>query len=153
MELVRDTEPSADTMFTFRRVGKAGVVSLTCAALRERQATLLSGYLGELAERMAGQLVLDVEGVRDFSCAWINTLIELSGRCVSEGGQLIVVGLSASAQKMLRQTGLDKRLRVERCPAVALRSLGVPVVDSWRLVIARWLHIPVDRMALVFKAA
>lgn len=148
-----ESEPAADTMFTLRRVGGAGVIALTCPALRERQAHLLAVYLADLAERLEGRLVLDVRGVSEFSCAWINAMLDLSARCVAHGGQLIVVGLSRPSRRMLASTGLLARLRVARCTNAALRRLGVPVLDSWRLTAARWLGIPVDRMAVMARAA
>lgn len=143
MHVAHEAEPAADTMFTFRRVGQVGVVTLVCPALRERQASLLTNYLADLADRLRGKLVLEVSGVRSFSCAWINAMIELSRRCVGHGGELMIVGLSAPARKLMNRTGLLAHLRVERSQAVALRLLGAPVLDPWRLTVARWLGVQV----------
>lgn len=136
-----ESEPAADTMFTFRRVGEVGVVTLVCPALRERQAALLANYLSDLADRLRGRLVLEVSGVRSFSCAWINTMIQLSRRCVERGGDLKIVGLAAPARKLLNRTGLLDHLHLERSQVAALKNLGAPVLDPWRLTVAKWLGV------------
>ncbi len=133
-----------ETVFSFSRVGNAAVVTLACPAVREWQASVLASYLSDVVERNRGRAVIvDVGGVAQFSCAWINTLITLTDRALSMGGQLWVVGLSRDARRMMRSTGLLRRLRMAVTTGEALAEVGEGTVSPWRMAVARMLAIPV----------
>ena len=118
-------QPSPETMFSFSRVGSAAVVTLACPAVREWQASVLSTYLSDVVEQHRGRAVIvDVGGITQFSCAWLNALIELSRRCERMGGQLVVVGMSRQSRNMLRSTGLLKHLRLAGNSQEACASAG-----------------------------
>jgi anti-anti-sigma factor len=134
-------------MFTFSRVGGAVVATVSCAFLKERQAEVLKGYLADLVERHGGRVILDVGGIGQFSCAWINVLIGLTDRSREVGGEFMVVGFTREAKSMLRSTGLVKHLHLEPNTHAALRLMGQSSISPWRLAVSRLLAIPTPRGA------
>jgi anti-anti-sigma factor len=139
------TQNPLDTVFSFSRQGDAAVVTLACPAVRDWQASVLSTYLSDIVERNRGRtLVVDVAGVAKFSCAWINALITLTERATRMGGQLVVVGLSRDSRRLLKSTGLSRRLHLAGSPAEALAMKQDATVAPWRLAVARMLSIPVQ---------
>lgn len=141
--IARLDKPLPDTMFTLSRVGDVAVVSLTCPAIREHQAQVLGRYLQELCEEVTGRVVLEVTGVAQFSCAWINTLLSLTRRCRALGGTMVVLGMAPKDEQVLRSTGLDKHLFLRSSRSAALAEFGAPSLAPWRLAVARLLDIPV----------
>jgi anti-anti-sigma factor len=135
-----------DTVFSFSRQGDAAVVTLACPAVREWETSVLSSYLSDIVERNRGRtLVIDVAGVAQFSCAWINALIGLTDRVARMGGQMVVVGLSRDARRLLKSTGLTRRLHLAGSQAEALSWTGDSEIAPWRLAVARMLSIPVPK--------
>jgi len=143
-QLERPDTTLSDTMFTLSRVGDIAVVSLTCPAIREHQAHVLGRYLQELCDDVTGRVVLEVTGVAQFSCAWINTLLSLTHRCRAMGGNLVILGMPAQDERMLRSTGLDKHLYLRPSRSAAFAEFGTPSLAPWRLALARLLDIPVE---------
>ena len=132
-----------DTMLSLSRVGDVAVLSLSAPAILEDEATVLGRYLTELARQSEGLVAVELSGVMRFGCAWINTLISVSKRCDEMCGRLVVCGLTPSALHLIRNTGIDKYLTVTENRREALRVLGEPSVNAWRLAVARLLDIPV----------
>src|SRR6185295_767787 len=132
-------DPLCDTQVSVSRVGAASVVRLSCPSVQELQAELLGRHLADLAGRVGGKLVVEVSGIARFTCAWINSLIDLTTRCSHLGGKLVLVGFDAQAEKLLRDTRLDQRLHLARTEHAALESIGCPVVSPWKLALARVL--------------
>jgi anti-anti-sigma factor len=130
-------------MFTLSRVGDAAMVILSCPAVREWQASVLSNYLAEVVESHKGKVVLDIKGITQFTCAWLNSLISLSDRCKELSGQFVVVGMSRQGQRLMRDAGLTKRLQLAESGEEALSLLGASSVAPWRRAVARLLSIPV----------
>jgi anti-anti-sigma factor len=130
-------------MFTLSRVGDAAMVILSCPAVREWQSSVLSHYLAEIVEQNKGRVVVDVSGIFQFTCAWLNALISLSDRAHELGGQLVVVGLSRQGRRLMRNGGLNKRLQLADSGDEALGLLGASSVAPWRRAVARLLSIPV----------
>lgn len=135
--------PDDSTMFTVGRVGDSAVVSLCCTKIDEGQALGLRTYLLGLAHNCGGRLALELAGVRGFTCAWINVLIELSERCDAVGGKLVLFGLRREHMAMLAKTGLARRLTIVTCRTKALEMLGSATIAPWRLALARLFDIPV----------
>lgn len=134
-----------DTVLSFSRQGDAAVVTLACPAVREWQASVLSTYLNDVVERNRGRtVVVDVAGIGQFSCAWINTLIGLTERVARMGGQLVVVGLSRESRRLLKSTGLVRRLHLAGSTSEALAMTGDGAIAPWRMAVARMLAIPVQ---------
>src|SRR5262245_26788443 len=138
----KETQPN-DLMFTLSRIGDAAVVTLACPVVLDQQARQLGEYLSALARNVGGRMAVEVAGIGSFSCAWINTLIELTQRCRMLGGDLVVYGRSRTHVKLLRRTGLTRHLHVAPGRAAALTMLGAASVSPWRLAVARLLDIPV----------
>ncbi len=135
--------PLPQSMFTVRRVASVGVASVACIALPDHTASLLAAHLRQTAMEWSGRLVLDLSGVGRFTCAWINTLIEVSKLCHELGGRLVLTGLQRSHREMLESTGLTRYLSVARDQHDAMALLDVELISPWRLALARLLDIPV----------
>jgi anti-anti-sigma factor len=147
------TQPSPQTMFTLSRVGDAAMVILSCPAVREWQANVLSNYLTEVVELNRGRVVLDIKGITQFTCAWLNSLISLSDRCKELGGIMIVVGMSRQGQRLMRDSGLTKRLQLAGSGEEALSAMGASNIAPWRRAVAKLLSIPIAATPLKPKAA
>lgn len=139
--------PLPDTMFTLSQVGDIAVLGITCPALLDEQAQALAPALRDIATQSNGRMLVDLAGVGRFSCAWINTLIELTRACRELGGELVVVNVHPKAKQLLRSSELDRFLHLAPSRAAAFQALGHPVVAPWRLAIARLLDIPVGQAA------
>ncbi len=143
MFAIQESHQLPDTMFTLSRVGETAVVSLTCPYIRERQSEILGRYLKELAPEVGGRLILEVAGVGQFACAWINTLVEVSKGCQREGGRLIVQGMSKKDVRMLRETGLDRHITLCASRQEAMQHFNrAGAIKPWRLAVARLLDLP-----------
>jgi anti-anti-sigma factor len=137
-EAARDAVVAQDLMLS-QPIDEAVVVMLTCASVRERQAQVLAATLRETADRAAGRLVLDFQHVAEFSSAWINTLIELTEYCRGCGGRLVLCGLSTPMQRVLKSTGLLKRLNLARSREAAVRAAVGGEAPGLQSVLAGWL--------------
>lgn len=135
------------SMFTMRRVGEVGVAALTCPRVSDGEASAIASHLREASYLLQGRMVLDMSGVSRFTCAWINAMIDISRRCASMGGKLVVAGLRREHRTMLRSFGLLKHLTIARDQHAALALHGVRTLSPWRLAIARLLELPVPTAA------
>jgi len=142
MYAIQESHQLPDTMFTLSRVGDAAVVSLTCPAIKDRQAQILGRYLKELAPEVGGRIVLEVAGVGQFACAWINTLIDLTRVCERLGGRLFVQGMPRKDVRVLRATGIDRMIGLVGTRAEAMQQFGGGSCAPWKLAVARLLDIP-----------
>jgi anti-anti-sigma factor len=140
-------------MFTLSRVGDAAMVILSCPAVREWQSSMLTNYLSEVVEHNRGRVVLDIKGISQFTCAWLNSLISLSDRCKELGGLFIVVGMSRQGQRLMRDGGLNKRLHLAHSGEEALSLLGASTIAPWRRAVAKLLSIPIAAAPSKPKAA
>ncbi len=134
---------TTETMFTLSRVGDSAVVSLCCTKIEESQCDGLHSYLLGLARNSGGRLALELAGVRNFSCAWINAMMELTRECRALGGQLVLFGLRTEHRTILERTGLARQMTVASSRTRALELLGSATIAPWRLAVARLLDIPV----------
>lgn len=103
---------SFDRYLSVERLSDAAIVTLREPSLREAHAEQLQPELISLARLTAGKLVLDLSQVRDFSCAWINTMIATGGQCSRMGGRLCICGLSKELHAFLKDTGLHRTLHI-----------------------------------------
>lgn len=144
---LHNASPLPDTMFTLSQVGDIAVLGITCPALLDDQAAALAPSLRDIALQSQGRLILDMGGVGRFSCAWINTLLELTRTCKRLGGEMVVVNIQPKAKHLLRTSELDRHLNLAPSRAAAFQTLGHPTVASWRLAVAKFLDIPVGQAA------
>ena len=107
-----DIPPLPQTLMTVEDIQGMHFVRIDCPAVRERQAYALQDPLCALADRTHGRMTLDLSNVAAFSCSWINVLLEVSKRCRSRGGSLLLAGVSTQAQQMLKQMGLHKQFTI-----------------------------------------
>lgn len=134
---------SQDTVFSFSRVGDAAVVTLACPAVREWQASVLHSYLTDVVDRNRGRAVIvDVAGIQQFSCAWLNTLIKLTERAAQMGGSLMVVGFARDTRRLMKSTGVFRKLNVMESTAHALSAAGASDLAPWKAAVARMLQLP-----------
>jgi anti-anti-sigma factor len=139
------TQNQNDTVFSFSRQGDAAVVTLACPAVREWQASVLAKYLSDVIENNRGRTVIvDVAGIGQFSCAWLNTLIELTDRVERMGGKLLIAGMPRDSRRLLKSTGLARRLHLTGSTSEALVLAGVAEIAPWRMAVAKMLSIPVQ---------
>lgn len=140
-------DPLPETMFTLSRQDDVAVLSLTCPAIRERQASTLGRYLTSLCEQVQGRMILEVSGVGSFSCAWINELLSVTHQCRAFGGNLVLVGVHERDLRVLRTTGLMRHLSIAQSRQEAMGAFGKAPLTPWRLAVARLLDIPVAPMS------
>lgn len=140
---IHEPDPLSRTELSIARVGPATIISLACPQLHESQAEALEFSFREFVESSAGRLVVDMTAVANFSCAWINSLIQLSRECDRLQGRLVVVGLNHRHRRLLHETGLTRYLTLASTQHEALDLVGCPMISPWRLTIARMLNIPV----------
>lgn len=118
--------------------GRTLLAEVDCTVLREAQAARVLRELEPLVERFRGRVAIRVSGVVNFSCAWINALIDLSRACAARGGRLVVFGGHRAFTDLVRRTGLDRDLRLARTQDQAMRLLGEPA-PTWASRAGAWL--------------
>lgn len=89
--------------------------------LREHQAVLLREELADVVDQSCGRVLLRFGNGAELCASCLNELIGESRRCEALGGRMYVVGLSRPMRKMLKATGLDQFLHLERDTAEAMR--------------------------------
>jgi anti-anti-sigma factor len=107
-----DIPPLPNTLMTVEDIGGMTFIRIDCPAVRERQAFALNDAILNLADRTNGKMTMDLTKVAAFSCAWINTLIQVGKRCKVKGGKLILTGLSTQALHTFKQMGLHKHFTI-----------------------------------------
>jgi anti-anti-sigma regulatory factor len=138
-------QPSPQNMFTLRRVGNAAMVILSCPAVREWQALVLTNYLAEVVEHNQGRVVLDITDIFQFTCSWLKSLITLSDRARELGGRFIIVGMSRQGRQLMKEGGWSKRLELAESGEQALTLVGAAATAPWRRAVARLLSFPTGR--------
>jgi anti-anti-sigma factor len=115
-------------VLTYRRSpsGQTLLAQVDCTVLREPQADRVVRELEPLVRRFRGRIALRVSGVVNFSCAWINALVHLSRACAQQGGRLVIFGGHRAFTELIRNTGLDRNLRLASTQDNAMRLLGEP---------------------------
>jgi anti-anti-sigma regulatory factor len=110
MRTIVESGVPGESIVTFGVRNSAGVLNLTANSLSQRDIEVLFKQILALAQRVDGRLVLDATMVRPLNCTWINCLLDLHYRCQHAGGQLVIAGLPADAEDIIRSTGLTKTL-------------------------------------------
>lgn len=110
-----------DSFLTINMVAGVAVVDVECQVIRERQASILASRLARLAEEHHGQIAVCLRSVRQLSLATLRDLIEADRLCRSLGGRLAVFSMPVHIQHQLRETGLLKKLNLQRDAAAAVR--------------------------------
>jgi|GEM_PF-6232107 len=132
--------------------GRALVAAVESTALWDAQAERVLHELDPLCTRFQGRLAVEVSGVVNFSCAWLNALVELSERCAAAGGRLVVVGAHREFNRVVRRTGLARRIDVVRTEAEALHRLGEPGFGPLTRL-GGWLSVQLTRPIYIGRVA
>ncbi len=135
-------------LVTSRPCGHVTEVEIRCRAIDIPEADSLLQHLLDLAHRADGFILLRIEEVRDYASAWINAMITLAEHCSGLGGRLVVCGVEARVRKVIRETGLSRRLIVADGEQDARRILGLAPVTGVKLLVAKLLSIPVPATAV-----
>lgn len=131
------------SVLSVAQAGTVSVVAVSFPVIRERQAMLLQRPLSDLVDVAHGRVAMDLSQVGSFSCAWINTLIALTRRCRSQGGDLVLFAMDSASARTIRDTGLLSHLTLERDKFTALSAFGEAPAAGWRMAVARMLDLPV----------
>lgn len=139
---------------SYRRTpsGRALVAAVDCTVLWDAQAERVLHDLDPMCARFQGRLAVEVSGVVNFSCAWLNALMELSERCAKAGGRLVVVGAHSEFTRVVRKTGLTRHIDIVRTEAEAMHRLGEPGFGPLTRV-GRWLTVQLTRPITIGSAA
>lgn len=143
MLILEGSDSQFQSLFTLHRVGGSGVVTVHASRVHEPQARLLAEQLTKIVAQVEGRLALEVSAVTQFTCAWINTLLDLAKACTQVGGELLLVGLPRAAKSLFRRAGLLPRFRVSSRLPRELRPSHAQPAAPWRLAAARLLNLPV----------
>jgi anti-anti-sigma factor len=126
-----------DAAWALYRRGGGVVAALTLHRIDDEHTPMLRAAAEEAAACFSGRLALDMSMVNDFTCAWINALLELDRRCWEHGGQLCLFGLRRELHDVLRQTGLDQSLQVRPDERQALAAIGAESTPAWMIAVAK----------------
>lgn len=135
-------------LVTSRPYGHATEVAVHCRAIDIPEADSLLQHLLDLAHRSEGYILLRIEEVRDYASAWINAMITLSEHCSGLGGRLVVCGVDPRVRRVIRDTGLWRRLALAESEHEARRMLGLAPISGVKLLLAKLLSIPVPATAV-----
>ncbi len=136
MQTIVDSGVAGESVVTFEVRSHAGVLILSAVDLTDHEMQVLFQQILDLTRRVEGRLVLDATLVRPLNCGWINRLIDLHHRCSTMGGRLVIAGLPADAEDVIRSTGLTRHLSL-----VSTREDGVKLLSTrnGRGSILEWL--------------
>ncbi len=107
------------------------IAHISIASIKDKQAALLRQSLIALAKERRGRLALDLSSVSDFTCAWINVMLELTRACRRDNWDLAIYGLHGPTRSILKATHLDRKMTI--CPnrEEALGKLGIQQPTIW----------------------
>ncbi len=123
-------------LYTFAVYGSVGVACLQVSVIRDHHAELLAKRLLASATVVDGRIVIDLSSVRSYTCAWLNTLVGLRSDCAALGGRLVVVGIDREGRRLLRETGLSRRLEQAQDWRQGVELVVTEPRQSWRRLIA-----------------
>ncbi len=124
MDLIEPMAELDDGLMRVTMRSDVGFLVVNMPSMRERQAVLVQRRLHGLSERCAGRVAIGLAAVTDMNSAFINAIIEVSQRCESMGGRLVVFGLNKQLRKLFRVTGLDRTLAVEADCTKAIKAIN-----------------------------
>ena len=107
------------------------IARITAATINDSHAAELEEHLLALAHERHGRLALDCSGLKNFTCAWIRSLLEVTKLCRALNWDFAVFGLKGPARDILRATHLDRRITISRSRTEALDMLGIEKPSSW----------------------
>lgn len=111
------------------------IAHISIASIKDKQAALLRQSLIALVKERRGRVALDLSSVTDFTCAWINVMLELTRACRRDNWDLAIYGLHGPTRGILRATHLDRKMTI--CPNrdEALGKLGIEQPTMWERLI------------------
>lgn len=114
------------------------VAHISIASIKDKQASLLRQSLLTLAKERRGRLALDLSSVNDFTCAWINVMLEVTRACRRENWDLAIFGLKGNARDILRATHLDRKMTICITRDDALGKLGIDQPTMWERLVGNF---------------
>lgn len=115
------------------------VVQITIASIKDKQAGLLRQALLSMVKERRGRVALDLSSVKDFTCAWINVMLEVTRACRRENWDLAIFGLKGTARDILRATHLDRKMTICWSRDDALGKLGIDQPTMWERLMGNFL--------------
>lgn len=111
------------------------IAHVQVASIKDRQASILRQSLLALAKERHGRLALDLSNVQDFTCAWINVMLEVTRACRKEDWDLAIFGLKGAARDILQATHLDRKMTFCSDRTEALGKLGIEQPTAWERIV------------------
>lgn len=107
------------------------IAHVSIACIKDKQAALLRQSLLALVKERRGRVSLDLSNVKDFTCAWINVMLEVTRACRKENWDLAIFGLRGTARDILRATHLDRKMTICSGRQEAMEKLGIEGPTIW----------------------
>lgn len=121
---------------TYRR-GSAALLCVTSSRITDEGAWLVQGAATRISACYDGRLAIDLSLVHDFTCSWINSMLEIDRVCWQHGGRLSVFGMRREMRDILALTGLAESLDVQPDEESALKSIGAWEGPAWQFAVAK----------------
>jgi anti-anti-sigma regulatory factor len=116
------------------------VAHISVACIKDKQAGLLRQSLLAMVKERRGRLALDLSNVTDFTCSWINVMLEVTRACRRENWDFAIFGLRGTARAILRATHLDRKMTVCSCRDEALGKLGIDQPTMWERLVGNFTN-------------
>jgi anti-anti-sigma factor len=119
-----DSVSAASELVSVLEVGMVrpfAMVKVRPESLREHQTSLLREQLADVVDQACGRVLLRFSDGADVCASCLHELIQESRRCRALGGEMYVVGMSKTMQRLVRNTGLDRHLNLAGSTADAMR--------------------------------
>ncbi len=97
------------------------MVKVRPLSLREHQTVLLGEELADVVDQSCGRVLIRFDDGADVCASGLNELIMQSRRCEALGGRMVVVGMSRPMRKLIKGTGLDRHLHMEKTTADGMK--------------------------------
>ena len=98
------------------------MVNVRPLVLREHQTVLLGEELSDVVDQSCGKVLLRFDEQAGVCAGGLNELVMQSRRCKALGGELLIVGMNRAVRKLIKGTGLDRYLSMERSTADAMKK-------------------------------
>jgi anti-anti-sigma regulatory factor len=126
-----------ESLICIYRRGSAALLCVTTSRITDEGAWLIQGAAARTSACYDGRLAVDLSLVHDFTCSWINSMLEIDRVCWQHGGRLSVFGMRREMRDILALTGLAESLDVQPDEETALKSIGAWEAPAWQLAVAK----------------
>jgi anti-anti-sigma regulatory factor len=125
----------ADTLLATEIHQGVLIAHVNVACIKDKQAAILRQSLLAVVKERRGRVALDLSSVKDFTCAWINVMLEVTRVCRKENWDLAIFGLKGAARDILRATHLDRKMTICFDRAEALGKLDIEPPTAWERLV------------------